>query len=268
MRTLTTTLIAIVMTASLCAQAKPPPQAKRLWKNAIKLYEKKQYAAAGRAFESVFAVHKVRSTLFNAAKSYDKAKDAENALRLYEKFVVFGNVKGKSKDSLRKAKKRIAALEKSLSKSKARVIVHVSPPGALVLLDDDPTPRKAPLNRWIAQGKHRIVVKKSGFAPATRALSVTPGKAQRITIALQRAKDPTSSPKADWQPKTMPLGLAPDAERASGGQRSLAKKWWFWTAIGVAVVGGTVTAFLLAKPDSDPQPAPKANWGVWEPSAP
>jgi hypothetical protein len=29
-------------------------------------------------------------------------------------------------------------------------------------------------------------------------------------------------------------------------QRSFYQKWWFWTAVGVAVAGGTVAAFAMA----------------------
>jgi hypothetical protein len=40
-----------------------------------------------------------------------------------------------------------------------------------------------------------------------------------------------------------------------GEEKPLSRRWWFWTAIGAAVVGGTVTAIALSAGGSPSRPA-------------
>ena len=78
---------------------------------------------------------------------------------------------------------------------------------------------------------------------AAAAQPVAPGPAT-TTLPL------TPAPAADPTLPTPPLQLTapPDAPAESP---PIYKRWWFWTAVGVAVVGGTVAVVLATRGNKD-----------------
>jgi len=308
-----------VAVSSIAHGAPPPKHAAKIWKKAKRLNEQGKFVQAAEAFEAFFAIHPDRAALFNAAQCYERAKQPIDALRLYEKFVVFGNVSGKSQDPVILARKRVAALEAQLKATHARLTVTVTPAGAFVLIDGDQKPHESPLSRWVAAGSHRIQIKKPGYTSETREVSIVAGQAQALAVELFSATE-----RGALEVRSIPLGaevslggkvvgatplaktgVVPGhhklAVKAAGHKTmtrtvtvrgnkttslnftlvavhshvpqpvkaesdSVVKKWWFWTAIGAAVAGGTVTAILLSNSDTKQESAPAADWGVWSPS--
>jgi tetratricopeptide (TPR) repeat protein len=65
---------------------------------------------------------------------------------------------------------------------------------------------------------------------------------------LQAATPAAPAPAAEpaWAPGAAPDATATATSDAGAESRPITSRWWFWTGIGALVVGGVVTAFLLA----------------------
>jgi hypothetical protein len=90
--------------------------------------------------------------------------------------------------------------------------------GAQVLVNDaDVGLTPVEINR--PAGKYRVVVKKSGFLPFDTSTSADPGQSVNVTATLREDKP------------------------------ALTQRWWFWTGVGVVVVGAALTTYFVTRPD-------------------
>ena len=99
------------------------------------------------------------------------------------------------------------------------LVVRSAIAGSLVRLDGD-VAGAPPVERTVTPGHHAIEVSKEGYQSARLQLSLTEGSRREISL------DPTA-------------------------EKALTSRWWFWTGIGVGVVGGVaLTAALLTEKDA------------------
>ncbi len=94
---------------------------------------------------------------------------------------------------------------------------------AQVLLDGKPIGR-TPFDGDVAPGKHKLEIVAPGKKPESKLIDVRPGEALKFDIKLVDLPKPVVK-KDD----------------------SLLGKWWFWTAVGAAVVGGATAAALATR---------------------
>ena len=80
-------------------------------------------------------------------------------------------------------------------------------------------------------------MKKNGFLPFETSASADPGQNVNVTATL-RADKPT-----------------------------LTQRWWFWTGVGVLVVGAATTTYFLTRPDPE-RPAVDGGGLHWAVRAP
>jgi hypothetical protein len=118
-------------------------------------------------------------------------------------------------------------------KSKMGVLTIRSPIAGARVFIDGKAAGNVPVERSVPAGTHKILVERDGYEAAETTAVVTAGDRKQITIGLEE-----SGP--------------------------IAKKWWFWTGIGVIVLGGAaVTTLLLVE-----KPADKGDIGTGQVSAP
>jgi tetratricopeptide (TPR) repeat protein len=79
---------------------------------------------------------------------------------------------------------------------------------------------------------------------ANRHAAATPPPVVPIAAPVTAAAPPAAPPPAASEP-AVTLTSPPPADAADQG-RPVYTRWWFWTIIGVAVVGGTVAAIALS----------------------
>jgi hypothetical protein len=107
-------------------------------------------------------------------------------------------------------------------KSKMGLLTVRSPiPGARVFIDGKPA-GNVPAERSLPAGPHKILVERDGYETAETTAVVNAGDKKQISIELKE-------------------------------KSSIVKRWWFWTSVGVVLVGGAaVTSALLIEgpPDS------------------
>lgn len=94
---------------------------------------------------------------------------------------------------------------------------------AQVMLDGKPIGR-TPFDGDVPPGKHKLEVVAPGKTAASRLIDVRAGKTITLNVKLKDIPGPIT--KKD---------------------KSILGKWWFWTAIGAAVVGGATAAALASR---------------------
>ena len=98
------------------------------------------------------------------------------------------------------------------------LVVHANA-GASVFVDGAPV-GNAPVEVSVTTGTHKVLVKREGFEDNASSAVVRAGERRELDVTL-------------------------------AAKSSIAGKWWFWTAIGVVVVGGAVaTALAVTLPRS------------------
>lgn len=114
------------------------------------------------------------------------------------------------------------------------VEINSNPPGSEVYVDKDFV-GLAPVTVRLKAGAHALRIVKIGYKEVAIDLPVEDGKplARAFNlVAVEVAK---------------PVGPVPVKEREVAAPTPFYKTWWFWTAVGVVVVGGGTTAYLLAR---------------------
>jgi hypothetical protein len=118
-------------------------------------------------------------------------------------------------------------------KTKMGLLTVRSPIAGARVFIDGKAAGNVPVERSVPAGTHKILVERDGYEAAETTAVVTAGDRKQITIALEE-----SGP--------------------------IAKKWWFWTGLGVIVLGGAaVTTLLLVE-----QPADEGDIGTGQIAAP
>lgn len=151
-----------------------------------------------------------------------------------------------------------------------------TPAGARVLVDGQAVgtlPLSSPIR--LVDGSRVVTVEAKGFISQSRTLEIKPSSALREHIALAPVALGASPPVAD-SPAARPVAPVaaaaagpqvdlrpsnPDATVAAGEPPSAVdqpfyKRWWFWTAVGVVVVAGTIVTVRELSSSSGCQAAP------------
>lgn len=130
-------------------------------------------------------------------------------------------------------------------------IAHTSPPQAdpgedveLTATIEDPDGRTNQLVLAYRQGTNDVFQRLDCTPGPTGWTATIPGDDVQPPLVEYyfEALDANNLPIAARGDVAAPLRIAVEGE----GEGGVATKWWFWTIIGVAVVGGAVTAGLLA----------------------
>lgn len=159
-------------------------------------------------------------------------------------------------------RKNGATLREALVRVQARLAsidLWGTPAGARILVDGQAVgvlPLSSPIR--VVDGSRVISIEASGFRSQSRTLDVKSGSALREHVALVPLPVATATPVAVFTepPAADPESSAPGAnlrtaknapasgggEPAADGDHPFYKTWWFWTAVGVVVVAGSIVS--------------------------
>lgn len=153
-------------------------------------------------------------------------------------------------------KKNRAALTKALSVVESHLgslEVWGSPKGAEIVINGQAVgvlPLTTPLR--VTAGTVPVTVRSKGYVEVTRVLDVPSGGRARERFDLTRVAVPAppeiSTPLREPRaaPPLVALREAPKpADDETAG--SVWSRWWFWTALGVVVIAGGATAYVLTR---------------------
>jgi tetratricopeptide (TPR) repeat protein len=171
-------------------------------------------------------------------------------------------------------RKNRAALDQTLALADPHIgtlEIWGTPAGAEVLVNGKRAgtlPLENPIR--LVAGSAAVTVRADGYEPVTRTLQVSSQSLARENVELASAVKMPSQPQtpiprkdalafnarrapAAQQPAAGAI-LATPADRPAGGAegRPITRRWWFWTSVGVVVVGGAIAAFAIAASHSNP----------------
>lgn len=94
--------------------------------------------------------------------------------------------------------------------------------------------------------RHQIDKLKDAIAASERAKTSPPTGTTEPKQLPPTATEPTATPAPPPATHVEPAASATVVEHPTEGKVPVYKKWWLWTIVGVVVVGGVVTAAVLA----------------------
>jgi tetratricopeptide (TPR) repeat protein len=223
--------LALGAPAARAGAAEPPDektaQAKALSQEANALYAVGDFAQAAEKYQSAYKLKPDPALLYNAAQSSRMAGNNEKALLLYKNYAMFyPNARNITNVEL-----QITKLQEAIS---AQHKAQTQPPTTT-----EPTAGASTgVPAWTGVTTTPAATgstAESGGAAATS----TPANPSGAGATGLRPTDPSSSSGA--VPGTTLTETAP----APSGDTPLYKKWWLWTAVGVAA-GGVAAVVLLS----------------------
>lgn len=195
---------------------------------------------------------------FNIAKAEAARGDEPAAVTAFERFL--SQSLDISTDFREEARSELHRLSAALG----ALLVAEKRPGLLVVIDGQAR-GKTPVDGglWVRPGRHVITLEEGDREMFRDSIVVEAGAHVRITVTMRSAESegaqsrqlrPLVALTPPWNPR-VPLLSRPIDVAASGGPTGLAidrpiwKRWWFWTAVGVAVVAGST--FWILESHSD-----------------
>jgi tetratricopeptide (TPR) repeat protein len=124
------------------------------------------------------------------------------------------------------------------------LLLETQPSEALVVIDG----RAVSERRFkLDAGDHTVVASQPGFQSRDLTVTIVGGQQLHAQLVL-----PALAVSPSQVAAAAPLASAtPQASSENDSQPGIAERWWFWTAIGAVVVGGTVSALLIAQSHGD-----------------
>jgi len=260
-------MVSLLAAGSLQAQATPapggnePPVAvgtyQHVIRDALSEFDAGNWAEARALFEQAHALRPSARTLRGLGMASFELKNyvrAEQELR---------SALDETRQPLTAAQRaELTALLQRIERYVGKLVVKVQPETATVLLDGAAIPHEIELEL----GQHELSVQADGYHTLTRNIAIEGGKQQTLELSLtpveKKAEETAQVPApaetaAAAQAPSSELGTfesdyaLTDTEPSSSG--SVFSKWWFWTAVGVVVAGGVVTAVVLtSKSEREP----------------
>jgi hypothetical protein len=167
-------------------------------------YAAGNYRAAIQAFEQALAVEARPGLLFSIAQAHRRQYKLDGrpghiavAMRRYKEYLAQVKQGGRRADA-EAALAELAPIAQKLeqegqllpsstaeAETATRLIVTTQAPGAKVLVDDDKTPRDAPLISEVSAGRHKIRVIADNHFEEARDIEVAPGAVTALDLALK-----------------------------------------------------------------------------------
>lgn len=111
--------------------------------------------------------------------------------------------------------KLVIDVELVAKNTSAQLSIHGEPSATVVL--DGKTLGSSPLETIVSAGTHTLTLSKAGFVTRTTTVVVAVGENKRVDVSLER-------------------------------EAGLLSRWWFWTGVGVVVVGASVLTYRALAP--------------------
>jgi tetratricopeptide (TPR) repeat protein len=176
-------------------------------------YDKGLYDAAAREFDEAYRLSRRPELLYNMGKAYDGAGDPTRALSAYRRYLE-QVPQGAGREFV---ETRIAALVAVV----AHLTVRAAPADARLLVDG----RAAAAGELeVNPGAHLVELGAEGYATRRERVVLLAGESQTLDLALKSL--------------VRVVQVAPP-------RTPVYKRWWLWTLVGAAVVGGVTAGVVV-----------------------
>lgn len=216
------TLLIILLTLAALAGAGAPVHAEK--QDARKHYDRAtaafglgRYADAAVEYEAAFRLRPDPALLYNCAQSYRLAGNKTRAAELYRNYLRLYGEGSNAED----ARRHLTDLETEIVAERSVLTTPGATSGAA---GDGSAPSTT------AAGSRTDAPPAAEVPPPVLAMAAPPPASLPSTVATA-AQPPTHTPAEE---------------------KPLLRRPWFWAAVGVALIGGTVAILLATKSDKDP----------------
>ena len=190
------------------------------------LFDRGRYADAYDLYKRVYARTSDPALLYNQARALESMGEYPEALEKLEAF---------SREAPPDVRAKVPKLEELEAELRARTAqIHVrsnAPSARLYVRGKDLGPVDRDRTVLARAGDAAIRVEADGYEPFMREVVLPGGGSLDVDAQLER--------------KTTRSG--------EGLEAGLTSKWWFWTALGVVVVGGATVAVVALTTEKDPE---------------
>jgi hypothetical protein len=229
------------------ASAAPRDEARTLIKQGNALLGKGDCAKALEQFRKARAVfpesHKIH---VNLATALDCLGQRARAAEHFEAFV--STAEGPAETRMARAvEAKLSALRKQLAR-----MALTCPDDSEVILDGEAHGRSPLASALYAEpGAHTVLVRYAGKVWLSRRVALSAGESVDLKPSPRapRVAPPRTAAPAAVAGLASPADAAPSPEpgRAAPTTSPFFKRWWFWTVVGVVVVGATVGAVVATQ---------------------
>lgn len=216
----------VVVFAALPATAEELPEDPAALKaEGDDLFDRGRYADAFDLYKRAYAKTSDPALLYNQARALESMGEYPEALEKLEAF---------SREAPPDVRAKVPKLEELTAELRARtatINVRTNAPAArLYVRGKDLGSIDRDRTVLARAGEAAIRVEADGYEPFARDIVLPGGGSVDVDAQLERR-----SPR-----------------RTEGGETSVTSRWWFWTALGVVVVGGATVAVVALTSEKDP----------------
>jgi hypothetical protein len=227
-------------------------RARQLFQHGVEAYDRGVYYDALQAFVDAYQLRPHPAVRVNIANCYEKLDRPAEAIQNFEQFLGSGAGTTKQQEEV------VRALEQ-LRKRVGRLVLHVSPDGSKVVIDDG-EPMRAPVGDVVLLkvGRHQLTVSLDMHETAMRVIDVAAASTTELTINLPgldarppagvaTAAAPTAQPSPPPPaalPPAFPIPTAPVA--ASEPETDIGADVWIAGSVTFAAVLTSILTGQLA----------------------
>jgi hypothetical protein len=116
----------------------------------------------------------------------------------------------------------------------------------------------------IDPGPHRLSFDRGGKTVDARDLEIAAGASEQVSLTAPLVPTPREAAVATQPmaaaPTALPPATAMRTDRDAESSRPITGEWWFWTGVGVVVVGAVVVAIAASAGGTKPEAAYQGNF--------
>ena len=184
------------------------------------LFEQKKYEEALQSFEQAYETFPSPKIHYNLARTLAAVERPLEAIEHYQRFLKDAGLE-ESDARYKKAQEEMARLEEGIG----RVAFVTDVVGSTLSLDDGPPQPLPESTLRLLPGPHRVTIETPDGRSFVETVDVTAGETIRVHVLFPAVSAPPPS-------RALVAAPPPGVEESE----PITSKWWFWTAIGAAVV--------------------------------
>jgi tetratricopeptide (TPR) repeat protein len=157
--------------------------AKEKFEQGVAAYKEQRFADAVKLFLEADAIAPSAPLSFNVARAFEKLEDTSGALRWYRDFLR----RSPQAANAAEVRAKVAALAAALAQRGLQQLSVLSDPDGATVLVDDQNVGVTPVTRDLPPGKHRLVVRLTGYKDHTSDVVLEAQTPQDVSLRLELA---------------------------------------------------------------------------------
>jgi tetratricopeptide (TPR) repeat protein len=236
-------LVALVKPASADPPALDPAQkaaAAQLVADGSARYNAKDFQAALDDYDRAYQIYPAAKLHYNRALALVGLRRQSEAADEFERFIT--EASDAPPAALAHASEALIALEKTLG----RLAIMANVTGAVTI--DGRAVGAAPVSVHLPPGPHEVGMTAAGRKPWRETLTIEATVTTRKLVELAPLDLHVPSPPPTSVGPPGPVAIDRDPEPRGEPGRSIFGRWWFWGAVGAAVVTGAALTYAATRP--------------------